>query len=150
MTSSDPGKISFHILSEMRDTGAPISSSMGKVTPWWREITSPYWICGQLTRALHRIQPVSLLVEEPSVTSELFAVKRGSPESAIIVEPKVNGFSSHEVEHLVSQFRGMLPSQHSYTFSLCDLRGLSTSTALLKPVIALVWVMPSLPTSVTH
>ena len=29
--------------------------------------------------------------EEPSVTSELFAVKKGSPESAIIVEPKANG-----------------------------------------------------------
>ena len=29
--------------------------------------------------------------EEPSVTSELFAVKKGSPESAIIVEAKVNG-----------------------------------------------------------
>ena len=33
MTSSDPGKISFHTRSEMRDTEAPVSSSMGKVTP---------------------------------------------------------------------------------------------------------------------
>ena len=30
---SDPGKISFHTISEMRDTEAPVSSSMGKVTP---------------------------------------------------------------------------------------------------------------------
>ena len=56
------------------------------------------------------------------------------------------GVSFHEVEHLVSQFREVLPSQHSYTFTMWPL---STSTALLKPVIALVWVMPSFPTSVT-
>ena len=31
------------------------------------------------------------------------------------------GVSFHEVEHLVSLFCEMLPSQHSYTFSLCDL-----------------------------
>ena len=35
--------------------------------------------------------PYESASEKPSVTSELFAVKKGSPESAIIVEPKVNG-----------------------------------------------------------
>ena len=75
----------------LHGTARPNASTSWKETPWWRKSHHHTGYVGSSQVCSTESNPCESASEEPSVASELFAMTKGSPESAIIVEPKVNG-----------------------------------------------------------